>query len=170
MLLLTSFENGLTILILLLGSVPGGFLCGWFINRYNNAIWSSIVCTSILTANTFLAAAILTGPGQQIRAYGVGFIWGVGIGWKWSSDRLMSSTLIPPGQDAELMGLYLFAGQCLTWLPPLVYTGLNEAGISQRINIAILNVFFSLSLIAYLRMGKYEDVLEVEDEKDDAPN
>ena len=157
----SSFENGIVILILLLASVPGAFLSGWFINRYENAIWSSLISSCILVINTFLASAILTGPGQQIRAYAVSALYGVGTGWKWSSDKLMSATLIPGRHAAEMMGLYLFAGQCLTWLPPLIFTGLNEAGLSQRVNIAILNVYIFLSIIAYLRMGKYQDALEL---------
>lgn len=158
-LLFTSFDTGISVLVLLIGSVPGGMISGWFVDRYENVIWSSLICCVIVIINTFLASAILTGPGQQLRAYGLTAIWGLGTGWKWSSDKLMSSTLIPPGQDAELMGLYLFAGQCLTWAPPLIYTGLNEAGVSQRVNIACLNIYIIFSVGAYLCMGKYEDVL-----------
>ena len=156
---LSSLENGITILILLLASVPGGFLSGWFVARYDNAKWSSVVSSIILIFSTFLASSILTGPGQQLRAYGVAAAWGLGSGWKSSSDKLMSSALIPGGQDAELMGVYLFAGQCVTWLPPLIFTGLNEAGLSQRVNIAILNIYFMISVLSYLRMGKYHDAL-----------
>lgn len=156
---LSSLENGITILILLLASVPGGFLSGWFVNRFDNAKWSSLVSSIIMIISTFLASAILTGPGQQIRAYAVAAAWGLGSGWKSTSDKFMSSSLIPGGQDAELMGVYLFAGQCVTWLPPLIFTGLNEVGVSQRVNIALLNVYFFISVMAYLRMGKYHDAL-----------
>lgn len=156
---LSSLENGITILILLLASVPGGFVSGWFVARFNNAKWSSVVSSLILIFSTFLASAILTGPGQQLRAYGVAAAWGLGSGWKSSSDKLMASALIPGGQDTELMGVYLFAGQCVTWLPPLIFTGLNEAGLSQRANIALLNIYFFISVISYLRMGRYDDAL-----------
>lgn len=160
-LLFSSFENGISLLVLLICSIPGGFLSGWFIARYENAKWSSMIATSIMIANTFLASAILTGPGQQLRAYGVSGLWGLGTGWKWSSDKLMSSTLIPGGQDAELMGLFLFAGQCLTWLPPLIYTALNEAGLNQRINIATLTTYFFLSVLGYACMGTYKEAVEI---------
>ena len=156
---LSSLENGITILMLLLASVPGGFLSGWFVNRYQNAIWSSMISTFILILSTFLASAILTGPGQQVRAYGIAAAWGVGAGWKASSDKLMSSSLIPSGKDAEMMGIYLFAGQCITWLPPLIFTALNEAGLNQRVNIALSNSYFFASILAYCSMGKYRDAL-----------
>jgi hypothetical protein len=59
------------------------------------------------------------------------------------------------------MGMYLFAGQIITWVPPLVFTGLNEAGVSQRIAIMSLDIFFVISGIAYLMMGSYKEAIEV---------
>jgi MFS-type transporter involved in bile tolerance (Atg22 family) len=154
-LLMTSFENGIAFIILLLGSIPGGLLSGWYISRSHNAVGSSILSTFILIVNTSLAPAILTGPGQQVRAFCIAALWGAGAGWKTTSDKLLASMLIPSGQDAELMGMFLFSGQSLVWIPPLIFTGMNEAGVSQRANVAFLNVYFVLSVIAYLCMGDY---------------
>jgi MFS-type transporter involved in bile tolerance (Atg22 family) len=59
------------------------------------------------------------------------------------------------------MGLYLFAGQVITWVPPLVFTGMNEAGVPQRIGIISLDIFFCISIIAYILMGSYKEALQV---------
>jgi len=83
------------------------------------------------------------------------FIWGVAVGWKWTTDRFLASTLIPDGQDAELMGVFLFAGQVLTWIPPLVFTAMNEAGVNQSIGIGSFSIYFFLGLIAICTIGDY---------------
>jgi MFS transporter, UMF1 family len=83
------------------------------------------------------------------------FFWGTGVGWKWTCDRLTASSIIPAGQDTELMGVFLFAGQCISWLPPLVYTAINEAGVTQRIGVASLNVWLVISLLGYCLIGGY---------------
>ena len=68
--------------------------------------------------------------------------------------------IIPEGQSAEYMGIYLFWGQVLTWLPPLVFTSLNEAGVSQRIALATQDVYFLIGLVAYCFMGNYRDAVD----------
>jgi hypothetical protein len=72
----------------------------------------------------------------------------------------VASSIIPEGQDAELMGIFLFAGQCLSWIPPLVFTAINEAGVSQRIGVASLDVYFFLSFLGYCCMGSYAKARE----------
>ena len=157
----TPFESGIAILAMLIASVPGGVLAGWITGRWHNPIWTSIVSVVIMAANTLVAGLILRRPGQQIETYLLAAGWGLGTGMKWTSDRLLSSTIIPDGQDAELMGMYLFAGQVITWVPPLIFTGMNEAGVSQNIGIMMLDAFFLVSGAAYVLMGKYEKAVEV---------
>ena len=73
---------------------------------------------------------------------------------------MLSVAIIPPGQSSEYMGIYLFFGAILTWLPPLIYTSLNEAGVSQRIGVASLNIFFLIGLFSYIMMGNYRAAVE----------
>lgn len=157
----SSFENGIAILVMLVASVPGGVLAGWLTARFHNPIVTSIVSVVIMAVNTLVAGLVLKGPGQQMETYLLAAGWGLGTGMKWTADRLLSSTIIPDGQDAELMGMYLFAGQVLTWVPPLIFTGMNEAGISQNIGIMMLDVFFFVSGLAYVMMGSYRKAVHV---------
>lgn len=150
----TSIENGLAVLLMLLGSVPGAMMAGRAIPRCN-PVRVSIAGTLILALNTIAVAIVLQGPGQQLATYAFTFVWGLGTGCKWTTDRLLASTLIPDGQDAELMGVYLFAGQIITWLPPLIVTVLNEAGIDQRIGIGTMSVYYFLGVGALLMIGDY---------------
>ncbi len=58
------------------------------------------------------------------------------------------------------MGLYLCACQILGWLPPLVFTAMNEGGLSMRLGLASLNIYFLGSLIVYFLVGDYQLAVE----------
>jgi MFS-type transporter involved in bile tolerance (Atg22 family) len=156
----TSRENGIVVLIMLVASIPGAY-AGSYVTRKFNPVRSSLTSTVILAVNTLAAAIVLKGKGQQIQTYILALVWGIGTGWKWSTDRVLVSTILPAvGQDAELMGIYLFAGQVLVWLPPLVFTVLNEAGVNPRIGVGTLSVFFMLGFLALCRIGNYRKAVE----------
>ena len=151
----TARENGIAIMIMLIGSVPGAILSNWTTKK-SDPIRSSMVSLVILIIAIVLFAIFLKGPDQHLETYILSFVWGLATGWKWTCDRLVASSIIPDGQDAELMGVFLFSGQCLSWIPPLVFTAMNEAGVSQQIGVATLDVYFLIAMGAYLMMGGYK--------------
>jgi len=165
----TSTESGISVVAMLLGGVPGAVAARVYTERFHNPIHSVILSTILVSIVTIISATILTEAGQQLRGYGVAVALGFGMGWKNVSDKLLSSTLIPSGQDAELMGVYLFAGQVLSWLPPLCFTGLNELGVSQRIGFASVFVWFLLGGTCYYLVGDYQNARKVAKEGG-APN
>lgn len=150
----TTQENGMAILALLVGSIPGGIIGGVVTARFS-PMRSFFGAVGLLLANTIAFALIIQGPGQQMETYLLAAVWGAATSWKWTCDRLVASTIIPVGQDAELMGTFLFAGQCLTWLPPLLYTALNEAGVNARLSISSLGIWFLLGIGALIAVGDY---------------
>ena len=162
-LLFNSTENGIAILVMFIGTIPGALLSKYCTMRLN-ALWSAKISVTIMTVNTAMAAVFLTGPGQQIRTYIIGGIWGIGTGWKYTAERCIVCQVIPKGQDAELMGYYLFCGQILLWLPSLIFTILNENGVNMRIGIASVGAFFLIALVAYFVMGNYKDAMQVAEE------
>ena len=141
----TGAENGAVILIMLISSIPGGYISSWATGRYN-PVASSIAAVCVLIINTSLVAAILRGPEQATGAYLLAIAWGIGTGWKWTVDRMLYAMLLPKNQNAEFSGSYVFFRQCLTWLPPLIFTLMNEADISLRWGMASVNIFFILAL------------------------
>ena len=58
--------------------------------------------------------------------------------------------------ETELMGLFLFATQILGFLPPLVFTILNEAGYPMWLGLSTLIVYFGIGLIGQFAMGNYD--------------
>ena len=164
---LNSTENGIAILLLFIGSVPGALISKKFALCLN-ALWSAKVSVGIMAAITGLAALFLTGPGQQVRVYCIAFGWGIGTGWKYTAERCIVCQIIPEGQDAELMGYYLFAGQILIWLPSLIFTIINEQGVNMRIGIASVGGFFLVALFAYFLMGTYAEAIRIANENGEA--
>ena len=152
-------ESAIAILIILLGFIPGGYL-SQFVTKKTDPIKSVIFSLIVLVIATSLFSIFLVGPNQQLETYIITFLFGIGSGWNWTCARLLASTIIPKGQDAELMALFLFAGQILTWIPPLIFTVQNESGISQRVGVATLNIYFVLALVFYYLVGGYSKARE----------
>ena len=152
----TAQESGIGVLLLLLGSVPGAVVANRVTRRYDPCI-SSKASLIILTVTTIVYVAIINDRSQKMLSYLITLGWGFGVGWKWTSDRVVTSFIIPPEQDAEMGGIFLFAGQVLTWIPSLVYILLNEAGVSPRYGVASLIFWFVASYICYVFMGSYEN-------------
>ncbi|KAL3937618.1 MAG: hypothetical protein SGBAC_007310 [Bacillariaceae sp.] len=157
----SALENGIAIIVILIGCVPGALLSKYVTEKFD-PVKSSVFALLLLIVATALFAILIVRPKMFVETYLIAFFWGMGMGWKWTIDRLLAAVIIPEGQDAELMGFFLFSGQCLSWIPPLVYTAINEAGIPQRVGLASLGAYFILAVICYLLMGGYNQArLEV---------
>ena len=103
----SSVENAAAMLIILLGGSPGALVAGKTVTLFN-PVRSNILATSVLAVVTIGVAVVLKGPGQQMETYILASIWGLGLNWKWTTDRLLAATLIPEGQHAELTSLKRF--------------------------------------------------------------
>jgi MFS-type transporter involved in bile tolerance (Atg22 family) len=95
-----------------------------------------------------------------LSAYCFAAIWGLSTGWVYPTEKVLYCTIIPKGQEAELMGVYICACQILSWLPPLVFTIMNESGISMRIGLLTLNAYFLISFVILFFVGDYQAALE----------
>jgi MFS-type transporter involved in bile tolerance (Atg22 family) len=157
---MTATENGIAILLLFIFGIVGAFI-GKMSVKIVNPILSNQICQVLTGLNTGMAALILYKPSQQIRTYIIASIWGIGAGWKNTIERFTITQIIPKGQDAELMGFYLFSSQILVWCPTLLFTILNEAGVNSRLSLMVLIVFFVGGLLSLWMMGSYEEVVRV---------
>jgi len=155
----TARQNGIAILLLLVFGVPGTRLAAWFTKRFN-PIRSLQTCLVLWVVNTTAAAIFLKEPNQEGLAYFFAMIWGLGIGWVYPSEKTLYVTIIPKGQEAELMGVYICACQVLSWLPPLVFSVMNEMGVSMRISLFSLTIYFILSFIILFLVGDYNEAVD----------
>lgn len=150
----SSTENGIDILLLLIFAVPGTKVAAYMSNRFN-PILSLQFCLLLWIVNTGAAALVLHGAGQQSTAYAHAVVWGVLLGWVYPTEKTLFCTIISKGPEAELMGVYICSCQVLSWLPPLMFTVMNELGISMRIGLFSLNFYFLLSFLLLFLIGDY---------------
>jgi phytanoyl-CoA hydroxylase len=153
---LTGQEIAITSLLLMIGN-----LFGSLVSRKMCALVNPL--NSYRMGLSFLAAAIscsflyLTGPRKVGETYLTGLVWGAAMGWTYPSQRVLFCTLIPKGQETEMMGLFVFVGQILGWLPSLIFTIMNEKGIPLEYGLALVGGFCALAVLFTLPMGSYEN-------------
>lgn len=163
---MTSNEIGIAIIILFISSLVGVYI-GKRSVSWMTPIQSIMICQIFTAGVTVLAVVILNRPGQSIRSYILASLWGIGAGWKIMIERFTVCQIIPKGgQDAELMGFYLFASQVLAWLPSLIFTVMNEAGVDQRIGLSTLIAWFVLGVICLCFMGPYDEAVRAAQEEE----
>jgi MFS transporter, UMF1 family len=154
----TSRENGIAILILLLFGVPGTRIAAW-LNSLVNPIRSLQINLIFWICSVSAAAMFLHRPDQQIMAYIFAMFWGLAIGWVYPTEKTLYVTIIPRGQEAELMGTYICACQFLSWLPPLIFSVMNEMGFSMRIGLISLTIYFTVSFFILFLVGDYSEAV-----------
>ena len=153
-------ENAIAILLLLVFAVPGSRFAQILTTRLNPKR-SLQLCLCLWMVNTAAAALVLRGQGQEIKAYCFAMVWGLCIGWVYPTEKALYCSIIPRGQEAELMGVYIFACQILSWLPPFVFTALNECGFSMRAGLFSLNGYFFVSLLVlHVLFREYTDAVQ----------
>jgi MFS-type transporter involved in bile tolerance (Atg22 family) len=101
-------DNGAIILVLLISSIPGAWLSSKCTHRFG-PVFSSMIAIIILILSTSLVAGILKSPSQKTVAYFLAIGWGVGIGFKWTVDRMLYAMILPnKNQNTEFSGVYVF--------------------------------------------------------------
>lgn len=149
-----STEIGVVFLLVLAMGIPGSKL-GELLGLQYNPLTSAKTCVLFFIVSTTAAAMILTGPDDKHLAPVFGALWGLGLGWLHPMHSTIFITISPRGQESELMAIFLFCGQVFSWLPPLFFTILNEAGVRMSVGLASLNIFFMAGLMFLSLMGDY---------------
>ena len=149
-------EIGVVFLAVLVMGAPGSKLGGIIALRLNSVL-SAAICSCMLIINTTLASMTLTGPEHKKYMPLFGALWGLGLGWQLPMNSTSFINMIPRGQEAELMGLYILCGQIIAWMPPMLFTVLNEAGVDMAYSFASLDIFFFVSIVCFLMIGRQEN-------------
>ena len=141
-------EIAVVFLFVLVACVPGSKLGARLAQTFRSPITSTKMANVFLAVTTFSACFFLDGPEDKRFAKLFGMFWGLGIGWLSPMDTSSFITLKPPGNETEWMANYLMATMILFWLPPIVFTTLNEHGFPMVIGMASLGVYFVLALLS----------------------
>jgi UMF1 family MFS transporter len=147
-------------LILIAANLPGSYFSKWACIKFNplNSYRAGMFMLSVSIA---VAAAVLDGPGQKNAVFGFAAWWGFSMGWTYPSQRVLLCTLIPKGQETEMMGLFTFSGQILGWLPALLFTIMNENDVDMRWGLGLVPIFYMTAFVCTLPMGSYKDATEL---------
>ena len=84
---------------------------------------------------------------QALLSLNRGFLIGMLLGWHYPTEKLIYSLCLPPGQDAEFTGFFVYCTLILQWLPPLIFSGLIQNGISQSYGVLAVAMFGLVAVI-----------------------
>lgn len=143
----TPTEVGIATMVVLLSTIPGTFIAVQMASLVNPK--RSLQLSLVFWIVSIIAAALaLQGPENKTAAYFFAVLLGLNTGWFDPSERGFYVMIIPKNQDAEFMGIYISACQIVGWLPPLIFTAMNQAGISTSVSLATLSLYILLGLSA----------------------
>jgi len=152
-------EVAIVFLITLLSTIPGSKL-GQIISKKTNPITSWKLNLIVFSLITIAGSFVLTGPTLKPVCYAFGVLWGVLLGWFYPLENLVFTLSVPRGQESELSGFYTYCRSILTWLPPLIFTVMNESGLHMKWGLMSLVVFLMVGCFFLQMMAPWEEVLE----------
>lgn len=145
-------------LLLMVGNIAGSLFAKW-LNKKINPLNAYRLGLTALGASIGLSVLVFTGPERKEAVFGFASVWGATMGWTYPSQRVLYCTLIPKGQETEFMGLFVFTGQILGWLPSLIVTIMNENDVDIRWSLPVVGIFCGAAVIMTLPMGSYDDAV-----------
>jgi len=145
-------------LIVLTFTVPGSVLSEWVVARtdYRTA-WR--LNMAYFSAATIVGVFVLRGEGDRILTFVMGCFWGIAIGWFYPTENGFFGVLVPQEQATEMAGIYIFCSVILTWLPPLIFTVMNENGISLNYGLLHLVAYFAIAIALLSMMPSWDVIL-----------
>lgn len=69
--------------------------------------------------------------------------------------------IVPAGQESELSGFFLYCTQILSWLPNLIFTLMNEAGVNLSWGGIHLNAYLLVALICNQLMLPWDECVSI---------
>lgn len=153
----TPGDNVTLFLVLNVIAAPGALLFGFLLDRIGGkrAIISTLVLWIIVVVGASLAET-------RAAFWPVAILAAVVIGATQASSRALLARLAPRERVGELMGFLAFSGKASAIFGPTVYGVVASAAAAgspargHRIAIAVLGVFFAVSLLIMLRLDEKE--------------
>ena len=118
-----------------------------------------LMVISFFVILTAFFIGFIAGPDQINWTYLFSVLYGVAYGWYYPSSNGFFVSLVPEELVTELWGFNMFASVILSWVPPLIFTTLNETTGNLRLGI--------IGILAFLLVG-FGIVLFIPEKKSDA--
>jgi len=135
---------------------------GRFITNKTTPLLSWKLSMIYLFITLMVGALVLDGLPLELKemAYVWGLFVGLGLGWYYPTESVFFSLVIPPGQEAEFSGFFVYCGQILAWLFPLVFSILIEFEISQKYGVIVVASGLLIALFFLMLTCSWEDILK----------
>ena len=97
---------------------------------------------------------------SKIITYIMAVFWGIALGWFYPTENGFFATLVPDSQATEMAGMYNFCTLIISWIPPFVFTAMNEGGVHMKFGLLHLVAYFSLAVIFLSFMPSWDEILQ----------
>ena len=151
-------EIGLAFLCALIGSIPGSWVAARVIAATNPNFAMKGALLTFAAATT--SGVFVMSEERPEMAYVWGFIWGICFGWYYTVQQIFFAMAVPQGQEAELTGFLVYCQLILSWLPPLIFSFMVEAGAKLEYALLILDVFQIGGALLLLPIRSWQEVLD----------
>lgn len=160
-------STGIIIFILInMATQPLGVLVHRTIARRIGHKKNYLLVISYFVILTALFIGFVAGPDQMNWTYLISFLYGIGFGWYYPSSNGLFVSLVPKDRVTELWGFNMFATVILSWVPPLIFTTLNETTGNLRLGMIGILAFLVAGLcIAFFIPVKESNAAEEDDEE-----
>jgi len=142
-----------------ISAVPGSLL-GKYVSSKKNVLYSIRFFLVWVFLTSIVFYATVTGSDSIAEFYIYIFLFGMGSGGYYASETALVSMLVPLDQEAELMGTYVFCTRIFIWIPPTIYTILNERGVPVKTIVIVIKSLALLALVMTLGVGSYRNALD----------
>jgi len=142
-----------------ISAVPGSLL-GKYVSSKKNVLYSIRFFLVWVFLTSIVFYATVTGSDSIAEFYIYILLFGMGSGGYYASETALVSMLVPLDKEAELMGTYVFCTRIFIWIPPTIYTILNERGVPVKTIVIVIESLALLALVMTLGIGNYQNALD----------
>ncbi len=154
-------DIGIFFFVSLVSSIPGSFV-GAFVTRRLDPKRSWQVVMSLMYLWTAAGAIVMDYLPRDLSY--LAYVWGCGVGmllgWFYPTESLFFCMCLPKGQEAELSGFLVYCTQILGWLPPLIFSVMVEARVSQTYGVVAVCTFFLVAVAILEFAAPWNEILE----------
>jgi len=155
---------GIVFGLAMVGGLPGAVLATWLARHMS--LKRVTIATCVFWASTFWVSPwVLTPEDSKTRTMLLvlfSLLWGMGLGMVFTAPKAFFVTIVPGGREAEFMGIQKLFGKSLSWLPPLIYTLINEStGGNMQLAMFSLNFFFLAAAASFATVDYQKAVAQV---------
>mmetsp|Transcript_44967 Transcript_44967/g.109217 ORF Transcript_44967/g.109217 Transcript_44967/m.109217 type:complete len:673 (-) Transcript_44967:2423-4441(-) len=134
-----------------------GCMLGWFYPTENCKFINRFLCISVVASVSF--AWYRFHPFSSIHLFVSSDTDGHQLAIR-TVHTVFFSMCLPKGQEAELSGFFVYCTQILGWLPPLLFSIMNENGIDQKYGVIITTFGFVVSIALLSCTASWDEIVE----------